>query len=119
MPVKRWSEKPSPALDKAARATLDGYWVPSREDPLELHIRGRCPRCEDPMTFVHPLVVIFGFDRAPTDEELHAEVRKLRPKLRSEGIHVDVRCECDRKHPGAPENSSGCGAPFVMHFKLP
>jgi hypothetical protein len=91
---------------------------PSEDDPLEIHVSGSCPMCEEPLSHVEPLVVVRGADHGVNP----AAARAVLAALRSVGMplreqDVEVICGCRTTHPGAPVGVTGCGRSWTLHVE--
>ena len=90
--------------ERAAREMT--YRLEPEEEPDDIVFSGPCPRCEGPMTYPWPLMVV---RQAPTE---------LRHSMAVEHLDVTVICRCPRHHAGAGRER-GCGAYWKLRVPSP
>lgn len=105
--------------DLAAK-TFVAQFVPNSDSPSDIYVSGPCPRCTQPMTFRHPVLIVRGIDRVED-----ATAAGLWDLVRQQGGDVPTEwsftayCHCRVKHPKAPEDATGCGAFWGMTVTRP
>jgi len=110
-----YEEVHDPGYENQAAKTFAGKFVPNPESPVEIYLSGPCPRCTQPMTYRHPIMVISGIGEITEETG-----RGLWDLLRRRGEEVPtewsftVICHCGAKHPKAPDDAPGCGAYWGM-----
>lgn len=78
------------------------------------HVWGACPRCKHPLDDRQEhTALVSGVGRTGDTGHLPAGPPPAAV------LKVDVACGCGRTHPGAPENTTGCGVAFRIELTLP
>ncbi len=97
-----------------ALSSLTPELIPDERNPRYIRLVGDCPRCEDPMSSLHPTVVALG-STPISDEQVDTifdELDRMGFDRSTGDVSLDLSCDCKIVHPNAPEGVAGCGAPF-------
>ncbi|GEM_PF-1666330 len=92
---------------KAQQMLTDGkltHQVSTSGRFVDAHVQGPCPRCGHRFDG-------FGYFAKST---ISKRTRRNRPVPAPRWIKVNVECRCNRKHPGWPIHSDGCGVSFSV-----
>lgn len=105
-----WCDDPRPLWSAEVARTFKARVAPPRGDATEIVLEGRCPRCHHDFASTHPI-------RAVISESKKQELAEQDEATAPDGYElarVTTDCRCSNKHADAPEDRTGCGAPFAV-----
>jgi hypothetical protein len=113
---------PPNAEATAARTFTHGF-RPSAAAPFAIDVEGACPRCDDPTSYTHPLLIARDYAGpggvSPERAEGMWDLAREHGEGTPESWTFTVICRCKETHKGAPTGVSGCGAYWNMTIGRP
>jgi len=73
------------------------------------HVWGECPRCGHRIDDWQPLSALTGLAGGRRPDSAAREAGDVEP--------VDIGCGCGTTHPGAPDDTTGCGVSFRVELE--
>jgi hypothetical protein len=114
-----WTEKAHAMFD---RQKLQGYFLDT-DGVLSAHVWGACPRCGHPLD-ARPVLTTVVTNLRGERNLWHKFTGLLSGHSASDDSAVsdvevvDIGCGCGYSHPGAPEDTKGCGVSFRLQVPL-
>lgn len=106
-----YREESEESWNAEAARTASVSLQPNEQKPTVIVVTGPCPRCAHDVYFTEPLITYWGMNLPQDDLIAQALAETIgEPTARI----LEIVCSCGEPHAGAPENTRGCGASWVL-----